>query len=138
MTVPAVTPSDWRTVIHPEPPVRTDRLDGPVDGCRHCGIAEKDHPAEVYGLGHFNTTQDVPKHYVAPPPELVAARLAARQANGLPIAAVDEETGRALTHLVQATCRCGAVAVCTPEQADGARCGPCVLEDARALTAKEP
>jgi hypothetical protein len=110
------------------------QLDGDVHGCMWCGIVEKEHPAEVHGLGHMHP--DVPLGFVAPDAELVARRESLRTVAGLPIADLDEPMGRARTHMVRATCRCGADAVCTPEQADGARCGSCVQADAAAVVAE--
>lgn len=106
-----------------------ERLAGSVHGCMWCGIAKDKHPAEVHGLGHIHP--DVPPGFVAPSPELVLARQEARRSGDLPIAEVADD-GRALTHLVRATCRCGADAVCTPERAEGARCGTCMQADAAA------
>lgn len=127
--------TDWREFIQTERIIRAPRLEGDVHGCLYCGISKATHPAEVHGLGHFSTTEDVPKHYVAPTPALVAERMEQRMSHGLPLAEVDESSGRARTHLVRATCRCGADAVCTPERVEGARCGACVLIDAGERTA---
>lgn len=122
--------TDWRSIIQPERIIRSGLLDGDVHGCQHCGLPEVKHPVAVYGLGHFSTAEDVPKHFVAPTAGLIAERTAARQSHGLPIAEVDELTGHARTHLVRAQCPCGADAVCTPERVEGARCGACMLTDA--------
>jgi hypothetical protein len=122
--------TDWRSAIQPEPIPPREHLDGEVHGCRWCGLAESEHPAEVHGLGHFHTKIRMPLGFVAPTVEIVARRLTARQSGGLPIADFNEEMGRPKTHLVRATCRCGADAVCTPERVEGARCGSCTQADA--------
>lgn len=124
-------PGNWE---NPTRPPRM-RIDGAaIKGCMWCGLTEERHPAEVHGLGHLHP--DVPLGFVAPTEELMLVRQDARLSHGLPIADFDEPMGRARTHMVRAKCRCGADAVCTPEQADGARCGTCVQADAAAATAE--
>jgi hypothetical protein len=95
-----------------------------VNGCTLCGLTEGRHP--VLGLGHLGAaTQD----FVTPSANLLGARIARRQSGGYPLAEIDAVTGEPRTSLVVATCRCGATAVATLEQAPTARCSVCVLAD---------
>jgi hypothetical protein len=101
-----------------------------VNGCALCGLAEGRHP--VLGLGHMDDVAHgvtTTKDFVVPSANLLGARIRRRQSGGFPLAEIDGTTGEPRTSLVVATCRCGATAVATLNQAPTARCSVCILAD---------
>lgn len=101
-----------------------------LNGCALCGLTEGRHP--VIGLGHMDDTAHgvtITKEFVRPSANLLARRIQRRQSGGYPLAEIDASTGEPRTSLVKATCRCGATAVATLDQAPTARCSTCVLAD---------
>jgi hypothetical protein len=101
-----------------------------LNGCALCGLPEDRHP--VLGFGHVDDVAHgltTTKAFVRPSANLLGARIARRQSGGYPLAEIDAVTGEPRTSLVKATCRCGATAVATLEQAPTARCSVCVLAD---------
>jgi hypothetical protein len=101
-----------------------------VNGCALCGLTEDRHP--VLGFGHMDDVKHkltTIKAFVRPSMNLLGARIRGRQSGGFPLAEIDPVTGSPRTSLVVATCRCGATAVATLEQAPTARCAVCILAD---------
>jgi hypothetical protein len=96
-----------------------------VLSCTLCGWPSKGH-GERLGWGHLGDSR---KRYVKPSPDLVARREVAKETGGRQIGGFNPITGTPVTHLVEATCRCGARLVATVKQADAARCTACLVRD---------